>query len=61
MKWLAPEQVGLMTGEKRIYTKATDVWSYGITVWEIFSKGRQQIGVVLNRVTAQMHCTCVAC
>ncbi len=42
MKWLAPEQAGLDSGEKRIYTKATDVWSYGITVWEIFSKGREQ-------------------
>ncbi len=55
MKWLAPEQVGLDSGEKRIYTKATDVWSYGITVWEIFSKGMQLTGIIESREGLGVH------
>jgi len=30
--WLAPE-----TLKENTFTKATDIWSYGITLWEMFS------------------------
>jgi serine/threonine protein kinase len=35
IRWMAPESI-----EKDIYTEATDVWSFGVTVWEIFTCGR---------------------
>jgi len=36
---MAPEQLGLGKSAKRPYTDMTDIWSYGITVWEIYTKG----------------------
>ena len=36
---MAPEQFELDDSGKRVYNKFTDVWSYGIVVWEIFSGG----------------------
>ena len=32
--WMSPECI-----EKRIYDEKTDVWSFGILMWEIMSKG----------------------
>ena len=40
MKWMALEQLSVAEGKKRKYDEKTDVWSYGITSWEIFSKGK---------------------
>ena len=37
---MAPEQFDKPTGERRLYTTHTDVWSFGVLVWEIFSKGK---------------------
>jgi hypothetical protein len=41
VKWMAPEQMDKAPGQKRIYSKETDVWSYGIVLWELYSKGDQ--------------------
>ncbi|KAK2157675.1 hypothetical protein NP493_1862g00004 [Ridgeia piscesae] len=39
VKWMALEQLSVAEGEKRKYDEKTDVWSFGITSWEVFSKG----------------------
>lgn len=35
VKWMAPESIF-----QGIYTMKSDVWAYGILLWEIFSLGR---------------------
>ncbi|GMT28014.1 hypothetical protein PFISCL1PPCAC_19311, partial [Pristionchus fissidentatus] len=34
IRWLSPE-----TLQKALYTRKSDVWSYGILIWEIFNNG----------------------
>jgi serine/threonine protein kinase len=34
VKWMAPESI-----LERMYTSASDVWSFGILCWEVFSLG----------------------
>lgn len=36
VKWLAPE-----TMQQKVYSNKTDVWSYGVLVWEIYSDGAE--------------------
>ncbi|KAK0409644.1 hypothetical protein QR680_004672 [Steinernema hermaphroditum] len=36
VKWLAPE-----TMQNKIYSAKSDVWSYGVMVWEIYSEGSE--------------------
>ena len=48
---MAPEQFDKPTGERRLYTTHTDVWSFGVLVWEIFSKGTcvTQTNAIFNK------------
>lgn len=39
IKWLAPEILDEEDGKPRAYTKESDVWSFGITLWEIYTLG----------------------
>ena len=36
IRWMAPESI--MYGK---FTMATDVWSFGVVVWEVFTYGQQ--------------------
>ncbi|OZC05589.1 protein tyrosine kinase, partial [Onchocerca flexuosa] len=36
VKWLAPE-----TMQQKVYSNKTDIWSYGVLVWEIYSEGSE--------------------
>lgn len=36
IKWLAPE-----TMQEKVYTHKTDIWTFGVLVWEIYSDGAE--------------------
>jgi L1 cell adhesion molecule len=36
IKWLAPECI-----QKRIFTHKSDVWAFGVTLWELFTYGKK--------------------
>ncbi|XP_038069507.1 plexin-B-like [Patiria miniata] len=44
IKWMAPESM-----ERRVYNARTDVWSYGVLLWEIFGKGSKPYRGIPNQ------------
>eukprot|EP00053_Salpingoeca_punica_P019800 m.202754 g.202754 ORF g.202754 m.202754 type:complete len:1714 (+) comp17724_c0_seq5:316-5457(+) len=43
LRWTAPEAF-----EQRVFTHRTDTWSYGVTLWEIFSNGDRPYSTLSN-------------
>lgn len=39
IKWLAPETISTIKSSNPEYNEQTDAWSYGVTLWEMYSKG----------------------
>jgi len=37
---MAPETLESISSKTLIYNNKTDVWTFGITVWEMYSQGR---------------------
>jgi serine/threonine protein kinase len=49
LKWMAPEAI-----RGRVYGKKTDVWSYGVTVWEIVARNDPYAGMDPLQVATQV-------
>ena len=52
VKWMALESLQLGT-----YTSSSDVWSFGVAAWEIFSMGARPYGGIPNRELTMLLCS----
>ena len=51
LRWLSPEAI-----QSEAYSEKSDVWSFGVTVWEMFSHGATPYGDVRNDKVVQGVC-----
>ena len=49
MRWLAPESI-----RSKKYSAKTDIWSFGVLMWEVFSAGREPYAP-LSLIEAMFH------
>ena len=49
IKWMAPESI-----ERLVFSTKSDVWSFGVTAWEIFNNGNKPYSNVINGEVFQM-------
>jgi len=61
IQWMAPEVLHNVLGRRSVYDKRSDVYSYGVMVWEIFhceipyaNTGLDQMGIA-NGVLRKQH------
>ena len=52
VKWCAPEVI-----KRRRYSSKSDVWSLGVTFWEVFSEGEIPYGLMTNQEAFYFVCS----
>lgn len=54
LRWMAPESV-----RKMVFTQQTDIWSYGVVLWEIMCFGEQPYKGKTDQEVKEMLVECV--
>lgn len=53
VRWMAPELLKKGAGQP---STASDIWSFGITIWEVFSQGNSPYPELANSEVKQHVC-----
>ena len=50
LRWMAPETLESFSESKTVtYSNKTDAWTFGITLWEMYSRGKLSHGILCTR------------